>query len=344
MDRVFPKFQPQILIGWAHAAVILLIALVVLLLLRRIVFALLRRSASTPASFQHIAIEMLRIPSFLWCLAASLAVALQFAELTKQQVHLASVWIVIFVIVSLTLVIASTTVRLITQYGERQTMPFAVAGLSRTLTRVFVFSIGLMTLLHYLGISITPMLTALGVGGIAVALALQDTLANFFAGIHILIETPISVGDFIRLSEEEQGTVIDIGWRTTRLLTPRNNMVVVPNSKITSAILTNLSLPDLRTVAELPILVSLEADVNLVRKLTLEAADEQSGALKDPPPVVLLDPGIQPTHVQLKLVFWIPERAQMGLIRSEIYFILMDKLRRHNVPLPVPDWALRPKP
>jgi len=344
MDRVFPKIQPEILIGWARAAVILLIALAVLLLLRRIVLGMLQRSANSQGSVQYVATEMLRIPSFLWCLAASLAVALRFAELTEHQVHLASVWIVIFVIVSLTLVVASTTVRLITQYGERQKMPFAVAGLSRTLTRIFVFSIGLMTLLHYLGISITPMLTALGVGGIAVALALQDTLANFFAGIHILIETPITVGDFIRLSEEEQGTVIDIGWRTTRVLTPKNNMVVVPNSKITSAILTNMSLPDLRTVAELPILVSPEADLSLVRRLALEAADEHSGALKDPPPAVLLDPGIQPTHVQLKLLFWIPERIQMGLTRSEIYFALMDKFRRHNVPLPVPDWALRPKP
>jgi hypothetical protein len=50
-----------------------------------------------------------------------------------------------------------------------------------------------------------------------------------------------------------------------------------------------------------------------------------------------------PTHVQLKLVFWIPERLAMGLIRSEVYFTLMEKLRRENVPLPVPDWALRPR-
>ena len=97
-----------------------------------------------------------------------------------------------FTIISITLAVAAVLVRTIAVYGARHSMPFAVAGLSRTLARVLVFSIGLLMLLPIFDIDITPILTALGVGGLAVALALQDTLANFFAGIHILIEEPIA--------------------------------------------------------------------------------------------------------------------------------------------------------
>ena len=85
---------------------------------------------------------------------------------------------------------------------------------------------------------------------IAVALALQDTLANLLAGIHILVERPIVVGDSIKLESGHEGVVTDIGWRTTRVRTGSNDMVVVPNTKITSGILVNYSLPDRRTVAE----------------------------------------------------------------------------------------------
>ena len=116
-------------------------------------------------------------------------------------------------------------------------MPLAMAGLTRTLTRFAVLATGLLVLLAYLNISITPMLTALGIGGLAVALALQDTLANFFAGLHILVERPIFVGDYIRLESGQEGVVTDIGWRTTRIRTLSANMVVVPNTKITSGTL-----------------------------------------------------------------------------------------------------------
>src|SRR4030095_2322700 len=101
---------------------------------------------------------------------------------------------------------------------------FAVAGLSRTLIYIFVFSIGLLVLLSEFDVKITPILTALGVGGLAVALALQDTLANLFAGIHILVEEPISLGATIRLASGEEGVVTDIGWRTTRVRNGSNNV------------------------------------------------------------------------------------------------------------------------
>src|SRR6185503_18875800 len=144
------------------------------------------------------------------------------------------------------------------------------SGLARTLIRVFIFTCGALVLLRIYNVNITPVLTALGVGGLAVALALQDTLANFFAGIHILIEEPIALGNSIRLSSGEEGVVTDIGWRTTRVRDGANNLFVIPNTKITSGILVNHSLPEMRQMVDVAVMVGLEADLDQVRRIGLE--------------------------------------------------------------------------
>ena len=94
-------------------------------------------------------------------------------------------------------------------------------------------------MLNAVGVSITPIITALGVGGLAMALALQDTLSNLFAGIHILAEHTIRIGDFIRLETGQEGYVEDISWRTTRIRMLPNNMVIVPNSKLAQSVVVN---------------------------------------------------------------------------------------------------------
>ena len=99
--------------------------------------------------------------------------------------------------------------------------------------------IGGLVLLGHLGITITPILTALGIGGLAVALALQDTLSNLFAGFHLLADRPVSVGDVVRLENGMEGVVEDIGWRSTRIRQPGEDLIIVPNAKLAQGILTN---------------------------------------------------------------------------------------------------------
>jgi len=317
----------------AEPALTFLAALAATLLLRRLLLGWIRRRAR-PRSFASVFLSTVGFPSLLWCLAAAIAISLHFVELTARQLRWAADAIVVFVIVSLSLVAASIAVRMIAVYGERQGMPLAVAGLTRTLTRVLVLAFGLMILLAYLRISITPVLTALGVGGIAVALALQDTLANFFAGLHILVERPIFVGDFIRLESGQEGVVTDIGWRTTRVRTLGGNMVVVPNTKITSGTLLNYSLPDPGGVVDLPILVGHQADPDEVAAMAREEALEVEGVDRGFAPLVFCDPGVLPTHLQLKLIIRVHDQTQRGRILSEIRMRLLRRFRRQGVPLP----------
>ena len=317
---------------WVEPAMVFGVALVAALVVRYLVLrALARRSA-----ISGVFVATVRFPSFLWSLAAALAVAVEYTDLPRKYAGRTSLWIGAFVIISLTLVAASVAVRMLSQYGERQGMPFAAAGMSRALIRVLVFALGAAWLLAHFEMwkGIAPLLTALGVGGFAVALALQDTLANFFAGIHILVERPIVVGDSIKLESGQEGVVTDIGWRTTRVRTGSNDIVVAPNTKITSGILVNYSLPDRRTVAEVQVLVSHKADAEQVRRIALEEAAGVEGVLADPAPLFLCDPGVLPSHLQCKLVVHVADRSSTVRIQSELRLRLLARFRDAGVPLP----------
>jgi len=122
--------------------------------------------------------------------------------------------------------------------------PPAPPSLVAKASRFIVILVGLMIAVQNAGIEITPLLTALGVGSLALGLALQPTLSNFFAGIHLSMSKPIRVGDFIELEDGTQGEVVDISWRTTQLRQPANNLVIVPNARISDMRLLNYSLPE----------------------------------------------------------------------------------------------------
>jgi small-conductance mechanosensitive channel len=115
----------------------------------------------------------------------------------------------------------------------------ALTGIAQALIRTFVIVVGGLVLMGHLGIAITPLLTALGIGGVAVALALQDTLSNLIAGFHLLADTPVRVGDAVRLENGMEGTVEDIGWRSTRIRQSNDDLIIVPNAKLAQSILTN---------------------------------------------------------------------------------------------------------
>lgn len=140
------------------------------------------------------------------------------------------------------------------------------------IVRVGVILITGTIVLQLFSISVTPLLTALGVGGLAVALALQETLSNLFSGIQLIASKNVRKGDYVMLSTGEKGYIHDITWRNTVIRELANNLIIVPNSKLSSAIITNYALPE----SELAILVeagvSYSNDLELVEHLTVQTA------------------------------------------------------------------------
>jgi len=137
-----------------------------------------------------------------------------------------------------------------------------------------------LVVLDSVGVSITPLLASLGVGSVAVALALQDTLSNFFGGLYLLADKPIRLGDVVKIDGVE-GSVMDIGWRSTRIRTSGNGTYIVPNSKLAGSQLQNLNMPDSRSVVSIACSVSYDADLQRVEKIALEVVEEVAGRVSD---------------------------------------------------------------
>jgi small-conductance mechanosensitive channel len=141
------------------------------------------------------------------------------------------------------------------------------------ITWVLVLALGALIVLNSVGVSITPLLTALGVGGLAVALALQDTLTNLFAGVHILASRKVQAGDFIQLDSGQQGYVVDTNWRNTTIR-ELLNLVIVPNAMLATSIITNFHQPEHESSIVVQVGVAYDSDLDLVEGVTCEVGKE----------------------------------------------------------------------
>jgi small-conductance mechanosensitive channel len=175
---------------------------------------------------------------------------------------------------SLTLLFAEVLVKLIRTHGPGIDPALPTTTITENLVRIVVVTIGLLVILNGLGLSITPMLTALGVGGLAIALALQDTLANLFAGFYLTVAKAIRIGNYIRLASGEEGYLVDIDWRASRIRQLSNNTVLVPNSKLSQSIVTNYHLPDQELDVIVEMSVDYGSDLDRVEQVTLQVARE----------------------------------------------------------------------
>jgi small-conductance mechanosensitive channel len=129
--------------------------------------------------------------------------------------------------------------------------------------------------MDYLNINITPLVAGLGISGLAVALALQPTLGNFFAGTQIVSDRVVRVGDYIELDGGGvRGYVTDVGWRSTRIRTPFNNIVVIPNSRLAESIITNFYGPTMEVGVIVNCGISYRSDLKRVRKVAMEVTRE----------------------------------------------------------------------
>ena len=164
--------------------------------------------------------------------------------------------------------------RLVERLATRSPALQGAHGLVQAGVRGVIIGLGVLVFLDSIGISITPLVASLGIGSLAVALALQDTLANLFAGIYMIAEKPVESGHFIKLESGEQGYVIRVGWRSTHIRMLSDTMVVVPDSKLVGSVSTNFSLPGNELVVTVDAGVDYGSELQHVEQVTLEVAHE----------------------------------------------------------------------
>jgi small-conductance mechanosensitive channel len=253
-----------------------LVGAAVVLVFDRVLHARARRSKNP---YDDIVADAIRTPLYLFLLLAGLWGLHAFFDVTPEA------WrgrVDIVLQVALALTVAHAVVRVIMGISDvqaqRRPAYRGVQGVLEFLARLLVYSVAIMVVLDHLGVSITPLLGALGIAGIAVALALQDTLSNFFAGLYVTLDRPLREGDYVELDGggfgNIKGFVVDVGWRSVRIRELSNNIYVVPNAKVASGIVKNYDLPVPEMSVVLQCSVAYGSDLAEVERVTIEVARE----------------------------------------------------------------------
>ena len=331
--------EPRLLIEPGGVfAVTFAIAYLVRSLILRGLRAWVTRTRSRPG---HVLCKALSGPTTIWALILAVHLAIQSAPLPLVITDRYAPRILIALwIASFTLMAVRTAGDLVRGYGNQIPGALPVTTLTTTLAQITALVLGLLLLLSAENVQVTPILTALGVGGLAVALAMQDTLSNLFAGFYIAVAGQMRLNDYIKLASGEEGYVTDIGWRSTAIRSLSNNLVIVPNSKLSQTIVTNYHLPAQRMAASLQVNVPYDADPDLIERLLVEIATvgarDIPGLLADPAPSAALDPGFGESALGFTLSFHVTEFAQQFGVRHQLRKRILRRLREEGIAVPYP--------
>lgn len=285
---------------WTAAT--LLIAYGVGAFINRIIVNRLHKAASrTTGDWDDAIIVELRRRTLLWSGLIGIWLSIGYWPLDEQWSARLTGLTAAIAILSVTTAAASIVVRLVTIVGPRVNPEMQVSGLLRNVVRLVIFTVGLLVLLQTIGIEITPVLAALGVGGLAVALALQEPLSNLFAGLFITVAGQIRIGDYVKVEPGPEGVVADFSWNATQIRSPAGNVVIVPNAKLTQAIVTNFDRPTRDTGFGVEFTVGHGSNLEQVERTALDVARtvmrETEGGVPTAEPTVrfvgFVDPGIR---------------------------------------------------
>jgi small-conductance mechanosensitive channel len=220
---------------------------------------------------------------------------------------------------------------------------YNIRGPLEIVTKIVMIAVGGMLLLDNLGISLTPILTTLGIGSLAVAIALQDTLGNFFAGLYIKVDRPIQIGHYIRLQSGEEGYVERIGWRSTRIRLLPDNMVVVPNNKLVQDTITNYHLPNRELAVLVPVGVAYDSDLEKVERVTREVAGDVlrtvSGGVKEFEPLIRYHTFGQ-SSIDFTVILRAREFADGIVLKHEFIKRLHLRYEKEGIKIPFPTRAV----
>jgi len=308
---------------------------------RKVLFQFLEQwAAKSAGKFDDVFVQAIRGPFLFWVLILALHLTAQSSELPARATDLIGKALLILWIVSLTVVASRLAGSLVGLYGKEWSSALPVTTLTRSLASLVVAIIGILILLDTLSISVTPILTALGVGGLAVALALQETLSNLFAGVYVSLAGQVRVGDYVKLETGDEGYVTDISWRSTTLRALPNNLIVVPNSRLGNVIVTNYHLPEKRMSLLVPIGVSYEHDPDVIERILLEeaqaAAGEIPGLLAEPGPMVRFIPGFGESSLNFTLICQVAEFVDQYLVQHHLRKRIFKRFRQENIEIPFP--------
>jgi len=319
---------------------IVLFTTIISLVIKKILLVRLEHLAKkTTVSADDIIIRALKGVVLLWGILIGILIALQVVTIPENIRNTLWSMTTVAILFSVTIFFANVLGEFVVSYTAKYSETLPSTSIFRNITRLVILIIGFLIILQTIGISISPLLTALGVGGLAVALALQDTLSNLFAGIHILVSKQVRPGDFIKLETGEEGYVVDISWRNTTIRMLPNNLVVIPNSKLASSIVTNYYMPEKMLSVLVSVGVSYDSDLEKVEEIVIEVAKEVMQTV--PGGVPEFEPFVRYSSfgdfsINFSVIMRAKEYTDQFLIRHEFIKRLHKRFKKEGIEIPFP--------
>jgi small-conductance mechanosensitive channel len=332
--------------AWLAVPVAFFVWATLLLFIKRRIFIIIKRIAEkTKTGIDDLFIRSVDFPATLLIFASGGALVESMMPLVLNH-ELTAYFIVGFKVITIVAVILffDGFLNSVIHFYSGQVEILKTSGaVARGFVRVLVVGLGFLILLDSFGVSITPVLASLGVGSLAVALALQPTLENFFSGIQLVVDKPIQVGHFIKLDSGEEGYVYRVGWRSTWIRMLPNNMVVIPNKVLVDSKVINYYYPDKELAVLVEMGVHYNSDLQRVERVTAEVAKETLKTVMGG--VESFDPFIRyhtfgDFSVNFTVVLRAKEFVDSHLIKHEFIKNLHRRYAKEGIKIPYPIQAV----
>lgn len=336
-----PGYEP-----YFKTLIFILLALLLGVAIRGIVLARIGTLAErTDNVADDVLLNVLRRKTVLWVLLLAGIFAIPTLPWEERYREIGVQILMAVFVFSVTLSLVRGFADYLQRYGEKTGTGAHGTTLIRYIGSFVFWALGIAVILSLFDVSLLPALTALGVGGLAVALAFQDTLANLFAGIYITLSRQMRVGDYVEISggPTDKGFINDIGWRTTTLRTLANNLVIIPNKKMAESTVINYSLPETIMTFEMILSVAYDTDPDRLEAIIIDevmkAAGEIEGLIDEEPAVRFTDFAESALTVK---VFPKVERLEQSFAARHLMMKRMNaRLRKEGIEIPYPIRTLR---
>lgn len=331
---------------WLAIPLLYFVWVTALSLLKIVIFKPLNKLAErTRTEVDNIFLKAIDLPLTLIIFTSGGAFIEQMLPMITDQ-EITRYFLIIFkatTIIAVVLFVDKFINNLILYYSREVEVLKTSGGIARGVTRAIVIGLGLLILLDSFGVSITPVIASLGIGSLAVALALQPMLENFFSGVQLVIDKPIKVGHFVKLESGEEGYVHKIGWRSTWVRLLANNMVIVPNKTIVNSKVVNYYYPQQEMSTIVQVGVHYESDLKHVERVTIEVAKEVMGRVDGC--VTTFEPFIRyhtfaDFSINFSVILRVKEFVNNYLLKHEFVKALHERYAKEGINIPYPIRAI----
>ena len=206
-----------------------------------------------------------------------------------------------------------------------------VHGFLKVALFIFIF----LYTLDYWGVTIGPFLAGVGIGGIAIAFALQSSLNNIFGGISIILDKTIKIGDLIYLDNETRGKVVYVGLRSTRIQTFDNEIIIVPNGIIANSKVQNIALPNPKVRVVIPFGVAYGSDIAKVKKIVLKELKKVKNLQDEPEPHVKFME-MANSSLNFNAYFYVDSFENRFEAKDEANTLIYNALNKERISIPYP--------